>query len=263
MYQTLRMRWLVLLAALAAGCPAPPQYSVNRPGLDCHRAVRVARRTLDQLGYTITEMIEPRGPGVSGQITGVKQMPDGRTTTGRVRINCTEIGASLQPIEDSLVPNFEFSRAFGYSFTTLVQSPDVETPMVDAGVQPLLEKLDVYKQRLDLGGPAVQTGTMLVRVTIRNGTDRAVAVAPDDVSLVAANGATAEPLAGQTAQAALAGGPAGDRVRRELLSRPLKVPRNTTATRFLLFPAGTYSEARVSIEDVETGERDGVVSPMQ
>jgi hypothetical protein len=257
------MRWVLLLAALAAGCPASPRYEVARPGLECDRAVRVARRTLDELGYTITEMIEPRGPGVSGQITGTKRMPDGRTTTGRVRINCTASGAQLQPVEDSLVPNFEFSRAFGYSFTTLVQRPDVETPMVEAGVQPLLEALDVYEQRLDLGGDAVQSGTQLMRLTIRNGTDRAVAVGPADLSLVGADGAATPPLTGASAQAALAAGAAGERVRRDLLSRPLKVPPKTTAVRFLLFPAGTYGQARVSIEDIETGERDGVVAPVR
>lgn len=257
------MRWLILVAALAAGCPAPARYAVQRPGLECERAMRVARRTFDSLGYTITELIEPRGPGVSGQITGVKRMPDGRTTTGRVRINCTASGAQLQPIEDTLVPNFEFSRAFGYSFTSLVQRPDVETPMVEAGVQPLLEALDVYEQRLDLGGEAVQAGTLLVRLTIRNGTDRAVAVAPADVSLVAASGAATPPLGGTSAQAALAGGASGERVRRDLLSRPVKVPPNTTAVRFVLFPAGNYTEARVNIEDVETGERDGVVTSVQ
>jgi len=262
-YQKPRMRWLVLFAALAAGCPAPKRYAVDRPGLECERAVRVARRTLDQLGYTVTEMREPRGPGTAGQITGIKTMPNGRTSTGRVRINCTAAGAELQPVEDTLVPNFEFSRAFGYSFTTLVQRPDVETPMVEAGVQPLLEALDVYEQRLDLGGDAVQSGTLLVRLTIRNGTDRAVTIAPADLTLVGANGGATQPLAAASAQAALAGGAAGERVRRELLSRPLKVPPKTTAVRFLLFPAGAYGEARVTLEDVETGERDGVVTSVQ
>jgi hypothetical protein len=109
----------------------------------------------------------------------------------------------------------------------------------------------------------VQSGTVLVRLTIRNGTDRAVSVGPADLSLVAANGAATPPLTGAYAQAALAAGGAAERVRRDLLSRPVKVRPNTTTVRFVLFPAGTYGEARINLEDVETGERDGVVTSVQ
>jgi len=257
------MRWLAVLAVVAAGCPAPGVYSVDRPGLECERAVRVTKRTFDTLGYTVTELIEPRGPGTSGQVTGKKTMPDGRTTTGRVRIRCDETGALMQPIEDTLVPNFEFSRAFGYSFKTLVQSPDVEVPRVQAGVQPLVETMTAVEQRLDLGGEAVQAGTVLLRVTIRNDTDRAVVLEPAGFVLVAGGGDETPPLAAANAAAALTATAAGDRVRRELLSRPLKVPPGTTAVRFLVFPPGTYGEARIELEDVETGERDGAVTAVQ
>lgn len=104
-------------------------------------------------------------------IAGTRTLPNGQVTSGRVRIVCNAGGAELQPIEDSLVPDYEFSRAFGYSFKTLVQRPDVETPMVESGVQVLVESLDVYEQRLDLGGEAVRAGNTLIRLTVRNGTD--------------------------------------------------------------------------------------------
>ncbi len=257
------MRWLAVLAVAVAGCPAPRMYSVERPGLECERAVRVTKRTFDSLGYTVTELIEPRGPSTSGQITGKKTMPDGRTTTGRVRIRCTETGAEMQPIEDALVPNFEFSRAFGYSFKTLVQGPDVEVPRVQAGVQPLIEAMSPVEQRLDLGSEAVQPGAVLLRVTIRNGTDRAVMIEPAGFVLVTGGGGETPPLAAASAAASLTATAAGDRVRRELLSRPLKVAPGATAVRFLLFPAGAYGEARIELEDVETGERDGAVTAVQ
>lgn len=255
------MRWLVVMAVLVAACFAPKRYAVDRPGLECDRALRVARRTMDALGYTITEMVEPRGPGVPGLVAGTKQMPDGRTTTGRVRISCGPNGAQLQPVEDAIVPNFEFSRAFGYSFTTLVQRPDVETPMADAGVQVLVEQIDVYEQRLDLGGEAMAAGNVLMRVTIRNGTDRAVAVEAAGVVLSTADGSPTPPLAKSVAGGALAG-PAGESVRPRLLDR-LEVAPRTTAVRFAVYPAGAYREARVSLEDVETGERDGIVTAVE
>jgi hypothetical protein len=255
------MRWLVFLLVASVACFAPKRYAVDRPGLECERALRVARRTLDTLGYTITEMVEPkeRAPGV---IAGTRTLPTGQVTSGRVRIVCGAGGAELQPIEDSLVPDYEFSRAFGYSFKTLVQRPDVETPMVEAGVQVLVESLDVYEQRLDLGGEAVRPGNTLIRLTVRNGTGRPVAIEAAGLTLVTTQGAASQALASGTAAGVLAPGAGGDRVRRELLER-LEVPARTTAVRFAVYPGGPYREARINVEDVETQETDGFVAPLQ
>jgi hypothetical protein len=255
------MRWLVSLLIATTACFAPTRYAVNRSDVDCQRALRVARRTMDQLGYTVTEMIEPK-EHVPGVIAGTRRLPSGSTTSGKVRIVCDAGGVRLQPIEDSLVPDFEFSRAFGYSYTSLVQRPDVETPVVESGVQVLVESLDVYEQRLDLGGEAVGKGKVLARITVRNGTDRAVAVDGSKLSLITTGGTSTEPVSGPSADAALASGPGGDRVRRELLGR-LEVPPRTTAVRFLVYPGGAYREARIDVEDVETGETDGFVTAVQ
>jgi hypothetical protein len=255
------MRWLVLLLVATVACFAPKRYAVDRPGLECQRALRVARRTLDTLGYTITEMVEPK-ERVPGVIAGTRTLPSGQVTHGRVRIVCNVGGVELQPIEDSLVPDYEFSRAFGYSFKTLVQRPDVETPMVQSGVQVLVESLDVYEQRLDLGTEAVRPGNTLVRLTVRNGTDRAVALDASSVMLATAQGSTSQPLAGDAATGVLAPGAGGDRVRRELLDR-LEVPARSTAFRFAIYPGGAYREARINVEDVETHESDGFVAPVQ
>jgi hypothetical protein len=179
-----------------------------------------------------------------------------------VRIVCNAGGADIQPIEDSLVPDYEFSRAFGYSFKELVQRPDVETPVVESGVQVLVESLDKYGQRLDLGGEAVGSANALVRLTVRNATARAVAIDGSGLTLVAADGATRQPLSAAAADAALLPGAGAERVRRELLGR-LEVPPRTTAVRFVVFLPGPYREARVSVEDVETGESDGFVAPVQ
>ena len=229
--------------------------------MDCGRAVRVARRTLVEMGYTITDLIEPKG-STSGFVTGTKRTPDGQTTKGSVRITCSGVGVELRPIEDSLVSSFEFSRGFDYSFTSLVQRPDVETPRVEAGVQVLVQVVDVYQARLDLGGEAVRGGNVLVRLTVRNGTDRAVAVDQARLTLVTAGGTSAQALGGTALDAALAAGPGADRVRSELLGK-LEVPARTTAFRFLVFPPGPYREARLAVEDVETGESDGFVTAVE
>src|SRR5262249_13265447 len=156
-----------------------------------------ARRTLVEMGYTITDLIEPKG-ATPGFVSGTKRTPDGHTTKGSVRIACSGAGVELRPIEDSLVSSFEFSRGFDYSFTSLVQRPDVETPRVEAGVQVLVQVVDSYQARLDLGGEAARGGNVLVRLTVRNGTDRAVAVDQARLTLVTAGG-TSAPAPGGTA----------------------------------------------------------------
>lgn len=256
------MAWLLVLLVATASCVAPKRFAVDRPGLECDRAVRVARRTMETLGYTVTEMAAAKGERVPGVVGGTRTLPDGKVTTGRVRIVCTPGGAELQPIEDSLVPDYEFSRAFGYSFRSLVQRPDVETPVVQSGVQVLVESLDVYEQRLDLGAEAVVAGNTLIRLTVRNGTDRAVAIDADGVTLAAAGGSATKPLDAAAAASTLASGAGSDRVRQDLLAR-LEVAPRSTAVRFAVYPGGGFRDARINLEDVETREIDGFVAPVQ
>lgn len=253
-----RALWIVLLA----GCFTAPQYAVERPGLDCARATRVAHRTMVQLGYTVTQMVTAE-PFRTGVIAGEKPGPDGQVLRGKVRITCDGGGATLQPVEDSPVPNWEFSRTFGYSFKSLVQMPDEETPREKAGLQVQIRRLDRFQQQLDLGGAALGPDADLMRVTIRNDTERAAAVEPAGLELAAADGATALPLGGGALDAAIAAGGAGDRVRAELLRKRLTIAPRTSVVRFVVYPAGRWREARVSVIDVETDETEGFVAGIE
>jgi len=251
---------MAALLALLAGCTSASKYAVVRPGLECDRATRVAYRTMVEMGYTVTDVSPPTYK--AGSITGTKVLPSGETVTGRVIITCTGEGAELQPVEDALIPNWEFSRMFGYSYKSLVQRPDVEEPAKKIGLQVLVHAIPTQEARLDLGGEPTVAGAVPVRVTIRNNTDRAVAVDPARLELVRDDGATASPLTGRARDAAIAPGAAGDRIRAEALTAA-RVPGHTTISRFLVFPAGRYREARLSIEDVETQESDGFVAPVE
>jgi hypothetical protein len=255
------MRRLALVAlVLLAGCPPPARFTEVRPGLSCERATRVAYRTLATLGYTVTE-VRVASPERAGGVAGTRTEPDGSTRTGRVVITCDGTGAVLRPVEDSLVPNFEFSRAFGYSFKVLVQRPDVEEPAAALGLQVLVHALTAQEATLDLGGVPTTTG-VAVRVTVRNNTDRAVSLDPGRLQLVSPSGDATGPLTGPALEAALARGPAADSVRENLLA-PRRVAPHTTLSGYVVFPSGTYREARVTIEDVETGEGEGFVAPVQ
>lgn len=253
------MRWLALGAALVAGCPTPARYTEVRPDIGCERATRVTYRTLQALGYTVTNVVVA-SPERTGGVTGTKTMPDGTVRTGRAVITCGANGAVVRPVEDELFPDFEFSRGFGYSFKELVKHPDVEEPRAGIGLEVLVHVITPQEATLDLGGVPTVGPTVPVRVTIRNNTDRAVAFDPARLELV--DGESVTPLTGAQLESAVSSGPAGDRVRSELL-RPRRVPAHTTVAGYLVFPSGAYREARVTIEDVETGEGEGFVTPVQ
>lgn len=257
------MRRMVLgVVIMLAGCPSPAHYAIVRPGMRCQRAVRLAYYTMVQLGYTITELVEP-GADTPGLLAGTKAGPDGQQQRGRVRIECRPDGALVQPVEDALVPaNYEFSRTFDYSFTTLAQQPEERDPRGQQGLEVSLHLLPPAEQQLDLEGVATSEGALLARIVVRNNTDRAVRFSASDVEAVTRDGGSVGPLAGAARTAALAPGPAADRVRGELLG-PTNVARRTTVVRFALFPPGAYHEARFSITDVETGEADGFVAPIR
>jgi len=256
----MRWRWLAI-ALVAAGCPAPARYTIERPGLACDRATRVARRTMLELGYTITDLVVPAGDR-PGTIVGTKTRPDGTKSTGRVRIACDARGAVVQPVEDALIPDFDFSRGFDYSFKALVQMPDVDEPQAARGLEVLVHALDRSEALVDLGGVPVGADAVVVRVTVRNNTHRAVAVDPSRLLLVPAGGTSVGPLTGPALAAAVLPGAAGDRIRAERLTAR-RIPPHTTATGWLVYPAGAYREAQVSIEDVETEESEGFVAPVE
>jgi hypothetical protein len=101
-----------------------------------------------------------------------------------------------------------------------------------------------------------------VRVTVRNETDRAVRLDASRLSLVDAGGGSHEPLAGSALANAIAGNAAGQRIRAEAFgSRPIAA--GETRVGFLVYPPGAYREARVSIDDVETDETEGFVTPVE
>ena len=224
--------------------------------------MRVAYRTFESLGYTVTELV-PANPERPGAISGTRQEPDGRTATARVVVRCDAKGAVLQPIEESLFfSNYDFSRAFGYSFKTLAQRPDIEEPRAAVGLEVGVHALSPQEAILDLGAVATVGGAVPVRITIRNNTDRVVSVDPARVTLVADGGSSAAPLSGSGLEAALASGPAGDRVRGAPL-RSGRVAPHKSVSGYLVYPVGAYREARIAIEDLETGEVEGFVTPVE
>lgn len=255
-------RRLLFLLLLVTGCPAPGQYMVLLPGEQCPRATRLAFRSMTELGYRVTGVVEPT-PVSPGRVDGVKRGTDGKEIRSSVRIKCDPGGVRMQPVEGALVPSdYGFSRSFGYSVKTLAKMPDVEAPSGTAALEVLLQHLDDPRMRLDLGGNALAEPALLVRVTVRNHTERAVLVEADRIALVTDDGEFVRALSGTRRDASLGSNEAAAGVRSALLDRA-RIPAGETVQRYLVFPPGSYTDAQVSIEDVETGESDGFVVPLQ
>jgi hypothetical protein len=261
MRQNVRVRWLTATLILLAACPAPRRYAVEQAGMPCERATRFAYEVMQQIGYTVTEAVEATR-STSGRVTGTQRRADGSLDRGTVRITCTSGGVEFQPVEGDLVPSFEFSRKFGYSATTLAKQP-VEQPTVQSGrMEVSMELIDVPRATLDLGGWPLVGEDVLVRVRVRNGTDRAVVVQPGSIALLDKGGEPVNALENGARSASLGAGAPAESVRMRLLERT-RVPPGTQIERFLVFPPGAYPEAQVAVEDVETGESDGFQVPVR
>ena len=257
------MRWLTATLLLLAACPAPRRYAVEQAGMPCERATRLAYETMQQLGYSVTEAVEATR-STPGRVVGTKRRGDGTLERGTVRITCSSGGVEFQPIEGDLVPSFEFSRKFGYSITTLVKQPAEQQPStVQTGRMDVsIEVIDVPRATLDLGGWPLAADDVLIRVRVRNGTDRPVVVEPGSITLLATSGEPVNALGGDAAQGSLGNGAAAGAVRARLLARTRVAP-GTQAEAFLVFPPGQYDEAQVSLEDPDTGESDGFQVPVR
>jgi hypothetical protein len=244
-----------------AGCPAPRRSAVERPGMPCERGTRLAYDTMQQLGYTVTEAVEATR-AAPGRVLGTKRRPDGTIDHALVRVTCEANGVVLQPVEGNLVPTFEFSRGFGYSAKALAKQPVAERAVESGRLEVTIEAIDVPLATLDLGGWPMASEDVLVRVTVRNGTDRPVVAESSSVQLLASTGEPVEALQGTALAASMGAGNAAATVRAGLLART-RVEPGTKIQRFLVFPPGRYAEARVALEDVETGEADGFQVPVR
>jgi hypothetical protein len=255
------VRWLVVTLVVLAACPAPRRYAVEQTGMPCERGTRFAYETMQQIGYTVTEAVEATR-STPGRIVGTARRGDGSVDRGEVRITCTAGGVVFQPVEGDLIPTFEFSRKFGYSATALAKQP-VEQQTVHSGrLEVSIERIDVPRATLDLGGWPLAGDDMLVRVRVKNGADHPVVVEPSSITLLSRAGEPVDALTGDAAQARLGTGAAAGTVRARLLARA-RVATGSQMEAFLVFPPGDYGEAQVSLEDPETGESDGFQVPVR
>src|SRR5439155_3699535 len=134
--------------------------------------------------------------------------------------------------------------------------PDYEVPRAARGLEVQVHVVRPDEALLDLGASPVGPDAVLVRVTIRNNTDRTVSIDPAHLDLVPRDAPAAAPLTGPALAAAMAPGPAAERARAE---RPTaqRAPPHTTGQGYLVYPRAQDRDAQDSIQDVEDEEHEG------
>jgi hypothetical protein len=281
-------RSLHLAAALfvtLSACATPiSQYRLRDQKLTCEQANQYAFRTLQGMGFTITEF-EPATPAHAGKMRGTREELGTQKVT--VRVTCTGTGADLDASEDGKwLGQIDFKRGFYLAFTANAAAaaisesiardqanrpPDQRT---DKGLQVLLKPVKGLGAKLDFDLDLAAAGVLPVQVMISNITSRTYTVDPADTALAQKDGTRVHPLnvedAVQRVVGALrqkpSGGDAGPldsaEVTRRLASRLFTahaVSPNQTVQGYLYFPLGDYVKGRVTLEDQASEEDEGFV----
>jgi hypothetical protein len=272
-----------VLVTSAAGCTPPIRhYDIRDRPLTCAQANTYALRTLQSMGFTLTAF-QPAAEGRPGVARAWRTERGAQTV--RVDITCTGGRADVFADEEGKWLNqIEFRRGFHDSFVGVVALSEAnEQAAREAaargdtraghGLRVLLEPVPGPAAQLDLEMDFQPAGVLPVRVTIDNGTERLYRVGPQAVVLIDAAGTRVRPMAlddvvrrllaaplpaGSSAPAGSDAGAIAERLRAKTLVAA-EVGARQQAVGFLFFPAATYVKGRVSLEDAESEEAEGVV----
>ncbi len=270
---------------LAACTPPVRQYALNDQQLTCPQANDYSYRTLQGLGFAITTF-EPAAIGRPGRIRGSREERGTQNVT--VTITCLPSGsASIDASEDwRWLGQVDFKRAFYMAFTAVAAQTSIREAAVreeaqrppeqkkQKGLRVQLEPVAGLGAKLDFDLDLAAGGVLPVRVTINNASTRSYRFDPGDVVLIQRDGTRVHPLAlGEAVERVAAAqrqqnngaqaAPADDAgIARRLEGRLLRahaVAANQQLSGYLYFPLGTYAKGRVTLEDQESEEAEGVV----
>ena len=272
-----------LTVLLFACTPMHSQYGVRRSNLTCDQANRYAFQSLKSLGYTVTGF-EPAALGRDGVLRGSKTEDSaGRSSShdGVVHIACDASEVRLEAAADQfLSQDLTFTRGFYLAFTGIAdhstagaayaeeQSGGVHEGGVKFQIRPQL----ALETKLDFGEDLAAGGVLAVKVTVQNGSAQTFTLDPAAIELrprggsgkvmQAEIGEAAKAIA-RAAAADLGGGIAGptpasieSMLRKRALAGGTLKPGDRVEG-FVYFPIGTYSRARATLVDVESGEGEG------
>jgi hypothetical protein len=274
------------LLALLAACATPlAQYQLRDLALSCDDTNRATYRTLDALGFTVTDFT-PAASGGRGKAKGARGPgPHGGAQNVTVDIECTPAGANVDASEDGKVlRQIDFKRAFYLSFTAGVKMDERRREM-DAkvaqgsapasqqrqGLQVKIEPIRGQAAKLDLELDMAAAGVLPVRIQVNNPTEQRYELDPGEVRLQRADRERVGPISVAEVAALIAKGkdPDSDKPLSSLSSSELSaklqsklftatfVQPRSDATGYLFFPLADYKRARIVLTEAGSEEAEG------
>lgn len=283
-----RPRVLLLAVLLAACTPVSRSYEVHSAELTCDEANRLVYAAVTDMNMKVTAFTQAQ-PGRSGFLRAV-----GKDRSGDVSIVCGSDGVQIDPRQTSMGDRI-FERGILLSVsgrsglvldrgnvTGRVRSIAAETePGSDAddggganasgGVTIDVEPQHGFSTVLDFDADVAAAGVLPIKVTIRNGTNRAYQFSPVDLVVrVRGSRVTAEPLSAGDAAARLATRAGSDGAQTEIgnvasakkviLDKALrggKLAPAAIVSGYVYYRVGDYDRAKLTMTDVATGEKEG------
>jgi hypothetical protein len=254
----------VVLAAVS-GCAAH-RYDLDPQGLSCDQANRYTYRTVSLMGFQLRRF-EPAAVGRDGMLEAVRTRDDEEQVV-RVRVTCDDASAIVLARSDRWWGGSDLERAFAMAFIAVTQHGD-QSDADDGGLRIRMEPIPGPAARLDFDLDLAAAGVLPVRVTIDNQTERAYRSEAVSFVLIDAAGHRTLPLPSDDVAAAVssrseAGVAAG--VLAQLRARAFDaalIEGGQRVSGYLFFPLGSYVKGRAVVEEVESGETEGVVVEFQ
>jgi len=273
----------VLILALAGCTPPIRQFDIKRQSLTCEQANDYAYRTLQSMGFTMTQF-EPATAAHAGTLRGTRDERGTQNVT--VGIACNGTTANVDASEDGkLLGQLEFKRGFYLAFTAIAAQTAISASIArqqaqrpiegktGQGLHVLVEPVRGLGAKLDFDLDLAAAGVLPVRVSINNVTPRIYTLDPDDIVLAQKDGTRVHPLtvadAVQRVASAATQKPANDasapdsaEVTRRFQSKLLtarSIAAGQTLQGYLFFPLGDYVKGRVTLEDQASEEAEGFV----
>ena len=279
-----RRAWL--FAAVLAGCtPVSNSYDVHSADLTCDEANRLVYAAVSDMKMKVTAFT-PAQPGRPGYLRAT-----GSDRSGDVTITCDPAGVKIDPRQTSMGDRI-FERGVLFSVTGrsgLVldrgtvsgrvrnvndeqgSGSDDEAGRASGGVSLAVEPQKGFSTVLDFDADVAAAGLLPVKVTIRNGTNRAYQFAPSDLvvrvrgsSTVAQQISAADAAAQVEARAGSEGSQTGignvASAKKVIVEKALKggkLAPGAVASGYVYYRVGDYDRARLTMTDISTGEAEG------
>lgn len=283
-------RWMVLLLTLSACSMPAAQYQLHDRQITCDDANRFAYKTLEAMGFTVTEF-EAATYGAGGTLAGERLQRQGGNRTDRqkvaVEIQCSAAGATLNARDvDKWIDQVDFKRSFYMAFTSVISVTTADEEMQDRvargtapksqqrhDLQVVVEPVVGHAAKLYFGVDLASARVLPVRVNVVNHTLRWYSLDPMEIRIRRSDRKRVEPLSAAAA-AALVGqardaetgqpitplseGAVAEKLKAELFHTKRLGP-GAQGTGFLYFPLETYRGMRILFIDTETDEPEGVM----